>query len=116
MQFSCFREERHRGARAFGKTVRANGTCFREERHRSARAFGKTVIDGGNGKHQDKFGVSINRGGADLSAHGVVRYKPADLTQWTWDEFTLSVTRHTLSRELRTLGYRKLSARPRHRA
>lgn len=49
------------------------------------------------------------------SAHGVVRWRLADLAQWIWDEFELSVTRHTLGRELRAMGYRKLSARPRHR-
>jgi len=45
----------------------------------------------------------------------VVRWRLIDLAQWVWDEFGLSVTRHTLSRELRAMGYRKLSARPRHR-
>jgi hypothetical protein len=45
----------------------------------------------------------------------VVRWRLVDLAQWVWDEFQLSVTRHTLSRELRAMGYRKLSARPRHR-
>jgi transposase len=49
------------------------------------------------------------------AAHGVVRWRLIDLAQWVWDEFGLSVTRHTLSRELRAMGYRKLSARPRHR-
>lgn len=48
------------------------------------------------------------------AAHGVVRWRLADLAQWIWDEFALSVTRHTLGRELRAMGYRKLSARPRH--
>jgi transposase len=48
------------------------------------------------------------------AAHGVVRWRLADLAQWVWDEFALSVTRHTLGRELRAMGYRKLSARPRH--
>ena len=48
------------------------------------------------------------------AAHGVVRWCLIDLAQWVWDEFGLSVTRHTLGRELRALGYRKLSARPRH--
>ena len=48
------------------------------------------------------------------AAHGVVRWRLADLAQWIWDEFELSVTRHTLGRELRAMGYRKLSARPRH--
>lgn len=49
------------------------------------------------------------------AAHGVVRWRLVDLAQWIHDEFKLSVTRHTLSRELRAMGYRKLSARPRHR-
>lgn len=49
------------------------------------------------------------------AAHGVVRWRLADLAQWVWDEFAVSVTRHTLGRELRAMGYRKLSARPRHR-
>ena len=49
------------------------------------------------------------------AAHGVVRWRLCDLAQWVWDEFQLSVTRHTLGRELRAMGYRKLSARPRHR-
>lgn len=49
------------------------------------------------------------------AAHGVVRWRLVDLAQWIWDEFNLSVTRHTLGRELRAMGYRKLSARPRHR-
>ena len=59
----------------------------------------------------------------DESAFGAPRIKAgpdgkavrlADLAQWVWDEFALSVTRHTLGRELRAMGYRKLSARPRH--
>jgi transposase len=49
------------------------------------------------------------------AAHGVVRWRLADLAQWIWDEFGLSVTRYTLGRELRAMGYRKLSARPRHK-
>ena len=48
------------------------------------------------------------------AAHGVVRWRLADLGQWVWDEFGLSVTRFTLGRELRAMGYRKLTARPRH--
>jgi transposase len=49
------------------------------------------------------------------ASHGVVRWRLCDLAQWIYDEFHLSVTRHTLGRELRALGYRKLSARPCHR-
>src|SRR5215204_5578056 len=46
--------------------------------------------------------------------HGVVRWRLVDLIQWLWEEFRLSISQQTLSRELRALGYRKLSARPRH--
>ena len=46
--------------------------------------------------------------------HGVVRWRLKDLTLWIWEEFRISISETTLSRELRALGYRKLSARPRH--
>ena len=47
---------------------------------------------------------------------GVVRWRLLDLVQWLRDEFGVSVSRQTLGRELRALGFRKLSARPRHHA
>jgi len=50
------------------------------------------------------------------AVHGVVRWRLIDLVQWVWEEFCVSVSPQTLSRELRALGYRKLSARPRHHA
>ena len=46
----------------------------------------------------------------------VVRWRLADLAQWVWEEHRVAVSVQTLSRELRALGYRKLSARPRHHA
>ena len=46
--------------------------------------------------------------------HGVVRWRLIDLAQWLWGEFSLSISKQTLSRELRAMGYRKLSARPHH--
>ncbi len=46
--------------------------------------------------------------------NGVVRWRLVDLIQWLWEEFRLSISKQTLSRELRAMGYRKLSARPRH--
>src|SRR5215210_5672559 len=48
--------------------------------------------------------------------HGVVRWRLVDLIAWVWEEFRLSISKQTLSRELRAMGYRKLSARPRHHA
>jgi transposase len=58
--------------------------------------------------------AAVVEAGPIPAAHRVVRWRLVDLAQWIWDEFALSVTRHTLGRELRAMGYRKLSARPRH--
>src|SRR6056297_166974 len=46
--------------------------------------------------------------------HEVVRWRLADLAQWIWEEFGISLSETTVGRELRALGYRKISARPRH--
>ena len=54
--------------------------------------------------------------GPTPAIHGVVRWRLKDLTLWIWEEFRISISETTLSRELRALGYRKLSARPRHYA
>jgi transposase len=48
--------------------------------------------------------------------HDVVRWRIIDLCQWLWEEYEITVSKQTLSRELRAMGYRKLSARPRHHA
>lgn len=50
------------------------------------------------------------------SVHGVVRWRLVDLIEWLWEEFRVPISKQTLSREVRALGYRKLSARPRHHA
>ena len=60
--------------------------------------------------------VALVESGPIPAVHGVVRWRLKDLVQWIWDEFRIAVSETTLSRELRTLGYRKLSARPRHHA
>src|SRR4051794_10911538 len=54
--------------------------------------------------------------GPTPAIHGVVRWRLKDLTLWVWEEFRISLSETALSRELRSLGYRKLSARPRHYA
>ena len=48
------------------------------------------------------------------AVHGVVRWRLVDLIAWVWEEFRITISKQTLSRELRAVGYRKLSARPRH--
>jgi hypothetical protein len=46
------------------------------------------------------------------AVHGVVRWRLVDLCQWIFEEFRITVAKQTLSRELRAMGYRKLSAGP----
>ena len=48
--------------------------------------------------------------------HGVVRWRLVDLAQWIWEEFRITASETTLGRALKKMGYRKLSARPRHHA
>ena len=50
------------------------------------------------------------------SIHGVVRWRLKDLAQWIWEEFRISIDETTMGRELKALGFRKISARPRHYA
>ena len=50
------------------------------------------------------------------AVHGVVRWRLIDLAHWIFEEFRITIAKQTLSRELRSMGYRKLSARPRHHA
>ena len=50
------------------------------------------------------------------AVHGVVRWRLVDLVQWVWEEFRIAVSETTLGRVLYKMGYRKLSARPRHHA
>lgn len=60
--------------------------------------------------------AAIIENGPIPAVHGVVRWRLIDLAQWIWEEFRITIAKQTLSRELRALGYRKLSARPRHHA
>lgn len=48
--------------------------------------------------------------------HGVVRWRRKDLAKWIFEEFAISVDETTVGRELKALGFAKLSARPRHHA
>jgi transposase len=60
--------------------------------------------------------AAIIESGPIPAVHGVVRWRLVDLIQWLWDEHRVPIAKQTLSREVRALGYRKLSARPRHHA
>ena len=54
--------------------------------------------------------------GPDPAVHGVVRWRRCDLAQWLQGQFGVSLAETTVGRELRRMGYAKLSARPRHYA
>ena len=47
--------------------------------------------------------------------HGVVRWRRKDLARWIWEEFAISLDETTVGRELKGLGFAKISARPRQR-
>jgi transposase len=68
-----------------------------------------------NDTHRAALAAAIERGPLP-AVHGVVRWRLVDLCQWLWDEVQVKLARPTLGRELRAMGYRKLSARPRHHA
>ena len=68
-----------------------------------------------NSQHRQALEAIVEQGPIP-AIHGVVRWRLVDLIQWIWEEFRLSISKQTLSRELRAMSYRKLSARPRHHA
>lgn len=68
-----------------------------------------------NEAQRQALAAAVERGPMP-AVHGVVRWRLSDLAQWVWDEFRVAVSAQTVSRELHALGYRKLSARPRHYA
>lgn len=60
--------------------------------------------------------AEIVESGPIPAIHGVVRWRLIDLVQWLHEEFAVSLDETTVGRELKKLGYVKLTARPRHHA
>lgn len=65
---------------------------------------------------QRKALVQLVKSGPIPAVHGVVRWRRKDLVQWLFEEFRISIDETTVGRELKALGFAKLSARPRHYA
>jgi transposase len=65
------------------------------------------------GEHRAAL-ARIVESGPDLALHGVVRWRLIDLCRWALAELKIAIAPQTMSRELRKMGFRKLSARPRH--
>jgi transposase len=68
-----------------------------------------------NDTHRTALAAVIESGPIP-AIHGVVRWRIVDLCQWLRDGFEITIAEQTLSRELRAMKFRKLSARPRHHA
>src|SRR5271165_925730 len=60
--------------------------------------------------------ASMVEDGPIPAVHGVVRWRLVDLCQWVFEEYSVVVSIQTMSRELRAMDHRKLSARPKHHA
>ena len=83
----------------------------------------EALIDANNAGRKPKLGASelqalvrVVEEGPLPAIHGVVRWRLVDLRQWVWEEFAIATSVQSLCEQLRALGYRKLSARPRHPA
>ena len=66
-------------------------------------------------EHRRALAVAIEDGPIP-AVHGVVRWRVIALCQWLWDGYAVRIAKQTLSRELRRMGHRRLSVRPRHHA
>jgi transposase len=60
--------------------------------------------------------AAIVEKGPTPEEHGVVRWRLIDLAHWLEEQFKVTLDETNVSRELKKLGYVKLSARPRHHA
>ena len=77
----------------------------------NGKAPGKTSLL--NDEQRSALAQAIERGPIPY-LDGGVRWRVCDLAQWLWSEFRVLVSVQTLGREVRAMGYPKLSARPKH--
>ncbi len=67
-----------------------------------------------NDRHRQAL-ARIVEDGPVPAIHGVVRWRRKDLAVWLFEEFRISLEESSVGRELRALGFRKITARPRHK-
>jgi transposase len=58
--------------------------------------------------------AAIVDAGPSPALDGVVRWRLIDLAQWVHERFVIAISPQAVSDTLRAIGYRRLSARPRH--
>ena len=66
-------------------------------------------------EHRKALAEWVGRGPIP-AIHGVVRWRCCDLVQGLCEEFGISADDSTVGRTLRDMGYRRITARPRHHA
>ena len=66
-------------------------------------------------EHRAALAKMVERGPIP-AIHGVVRWRLCDLAAELHERFDVSVEETTIGRALRKMGYRKISARPKHHA
>lgn len=59
--------------------------------------------------------VRMVEAGPIPAVHGVVRWRRKDLALWLFETFGVSLEESSVGRELRALGFRKMTARPQHK-
>lgn len=67
-----------------------------------------------NAEQRQKL-AQIVKEGPIAAIHDVVRWRLKDLASWVYEEFGISLNETTISRELKALGFSKITARPQHR-
>jgi hypothetical protein len=71
---------------------------------------------GSSSQGSNEAGDDYSRAARLPAPRGHVRWRLIDLVQWLHEEFAVSLDETTVGRELKKLGYVKLTARPRHHA
>jgi transposase len=66
-----------------------------------------------NAAHRGEL-VALVDAGPSPALDGVVRWRLIDLARWVHERFAIAISPQAVSDTLRAMGYRKLSARPRH--
>jgi transposase len=65
-------------------------------------------------RHHREALVQMIESGPIPAVHGVVRWRLVDLVGWLHDEYGISIDATQLGRILKAMGYRRLTARPKH--
>jgi len=64
-------------------------------------------------RHREAL-IQMIESGPIPAIHGVVRWRLVDLVGWLYDEYGISIDATQLGRILKAMGYRRLTARPKH--